>query len=284
METLSAVDIAPFLKDPNSHEALEACNKVKEILAATSCLIIRDPRVPEDKNQKFLDMVERYFEQPQEIVKKDIYPQYSFQVGTTPELQEIPRDHSTVISKLTENNKPVKPVGADAKWRFFWRMGKIPPQTKFPEQALDPVLPVNFSEWSDTMNGWGSAMLDAINTVSVMLAIGLGWPANTLVDKLKFGPHLLAPTASDLIKFGKLDDILAGFHYDLNFLTIHGKSRFPGLYIWLRDGTKMLVKVPDGCLLIQAGIQLEMLTGGYITAGFHEVIVSPETIAAVEKS
>jgi len=74
METLSAVDIAPFLKDPNSHEALEACNKVKEILAATSCLIIRDPRVPEDKNQKFLDMVERYFEQPQEILKKRYLP------------------------------------------------------------------------------------------------------------------------------------------------------------------------------------------------------------------
>jgi len=134
------------------------------------------------------------------------------------------------------------------------------------------------------MNGWGTAMLDAISTASSMLAIGLGWPANTITDKLIYGPHLLAPTASNLIKFGNKGDILAGFHYDLNFLTIHGKSRFPGLYIWLRDGTKMLVKVPDGCLLIQAGIQLEMLTGGYITAGFHEVVVAPETLAAVEKA
>lgn len=29
------------------------------------------------------------------------------------------------------------------------------------------------------------------------------------------------------------------YHYDLNFMTIHGKSRFPGLYIWLRDGKKV---------------------------------------------
>lgn len=29
------------------------------------------------------------------------------------------------------------------------------------------------------------------------------------------------------------------YHYDLNFMTIHGKSRFPGLYIWLRDGRKV---------------------------------------------
>jgi len=70
----------------------------------------------------------------------------------------------------------------------------------------------------------------------------------------------------------------------LNFLTIHGKSRFPGLYIWLRDGTKVLVRVPDGCLLLQAGKQLEWLTGGDITAGFHEVVVAPETLAVVDKA
>ena len=34
-------------------------------------------------------------------------------------------------------------------------------------------------------------------------------------------------------------------------MTIHGKSRFPGLYIWTRDGQKLPVRVPDGCLLLQ---------------------------------
>lgn len=32
------------------------------------------------------------------------------------------------------------------------------------------------------------------------------------------------------------------------------------------------VKIPDGCLFLQAGKMLEHLTGGYIMAGFHEVI------------
>jgi len=48
---------------------------------------------------------------------------------------------------------------------------------------------------------------------------------------------------------------------DLNFLTIHGKSRFPGLFVWLRDGRKASIKIPDGCLLVQAGQQLEYVTG-----------------------
>ena len=42
--------------------------------------------------------------------------------------------------------------------------------------------------------------------------------------------------------------VVAGFHSDLNFLTIHGKSRYPGLHIWLRDGTRVPVRIPGCCL------------------------------------
>lgn len=70
------------------------------------------------------------------------------------------------------------------------------------------------------------------------------------------GPHLLAPTGSDLEKYNQEGTIFAGYHYDLNFLTIHGRSRFPGLNIWLRNGQKVAVKVPVGCLLIQTGKQV----------------------------
>lgn len=87
-----------------------------------------------------------------------------------------------------------------------------------------------------------------------------------------------------MTKWTKKDDILAGFHYDLNFLTIHGKSNFPGLYVWLRNGEKVPVKIPDGCLLLQSSKQLEWMTGGHFYAGFHEVIVSDDTLKAVEKA
>lgn len=65
--------------------------------------------------------------------------------------------------------------------------------------------------------------------------------------------------------------MFAGFHYDLNFLTIHGRSRYPGLYAWLADGRRIPVRIPEGCLLLQAGKQMEWLTGGAVKAGFHEV-------------
>jgi hypothetical protein len=95
-------------------------------------------------------------------------------------------------------------------------------------------------------------------------------------------PHLLAPTASDLVKYHKKDTILAGFHTDLNFLTIHGRSRYPGLHIWARNtGKRIPVQFPPTgrYLLVQAGKQLEHLTGGLIKAGYHEVVVNEATIA-----
>jgi len=94
----------------------------------------------------------------------------------------------------------------------------------------------------------------------------------------------LAPTASDLTKYGSLNQILAGFHQDLNFITLHGKSRYPGLYIWLKEGKKLSVSIPDGCLLAQAGMQFEYLTGGKVIAGYHEVIVTNKTQEAMTKA
>ena len=52
------------------------------------------------------------------------------------------------------------------------------------------------------------------------------------------GAHLLAPTGSDLAR-NEVGAIFAGFHYDIAFLTAHGKSRFPGLYVWLRNNQKL---------------------------------------------
>ena len=78
-------------------------------------------------------------------------------------------------------------------------------------------------------------------------------------------------TGANLEVHNTLDMCYAGYHYDLNFLTIHGKSRFPGLFVWLRNGKRVAVRIPAGCLFIQAGKQLEWLTGGYVKAGMHEV-------------
>jgi hypothetical protein len=92
-------------------------------------------------------------------------------------------------------------------------------------------------------------MLDSIFLAAEMAAIGMGLDKDTFTTRMKQGPHLLAPTASDLDKY-KVGTAFAGFHYDLNFITIHGKSRYPGLFLWTREWQKEPVCIPTGCLLL----------------------------------
>ncbi len=100
---------------------------------------------------------------------------------------------------------------------------------------------------------------------------------------MKNGTHKLAPTGSDLVKYD-VKTVFAGLHYDFNFLTIHGKSRYPGLFAWLRTGERFTVSVPEGHLLLQAGKEFEYLTGGYIASGFHEVIYTDKVKEARDKA
>jgi len=197
-----------------------------------------------------------------------------------------------VIQRLDPSERPLDISGhsPDPKCRFFWKMSEAPPyETRFPALNAPNVVPADPSirqRWVGTMEKWGNAMKSAVTGVAEMAALGMDLSQTAFTDASRFGPHLLAPTASDLDKYGTKDTILAGFHTDLNFLTIHGRSRFPGLHIWARNTGKRIPVVfpPAGrYLLVQAGKQLEHLSGGLVKAGFHEVVVNQSTVETIER-
>lgn len=53
--------------------------------------------------------------------------------------------------------------------------------------------------------------------------------------------------------------------------------------IWLPTGEKIKVRTPEGYLLVQAGSELEYLTGGYIKCGMHEAINTGEVQELAKK-
>jgi len=291
---LPIIDLDVFRTNPSSTESRVECTKAAEALITYGALIVRDTRVTEEHNETFLSLLEDYFAQPEETLKKDERAEFGYQVGVTLENTEKPKcavDEPClrVIERLAVSERPLDISGhhPDPKCRFFWKMQTQPPYpTAFPALNMSNVVPAAFTgTWETTLETWGRSMKDAVEGVARMAAIGLGLDQETFTDAGKYGPHLLAPTASDLKKYGKKDTILAGFHSDLNFLTIHGRSRYPGLHIWARNsGKRIAVKVPAGrYLLVQAGKQLEHLTGGLVKAGYHEVVVNEGTLEAMER-
>lgn len=300
---LPIIDLDTYLRgDPSSAPARAECARAADALITYGALILHDSRVLESDNASFLDLLEDYFSQPEADLRRDERPELGYQVGVTLEGTERPRcavDEPCldVIRRLRPSQRPLDIAGhqPDPKCRFFWRMADdddddddAPRETQFPRLNAENVVPAGEHirpRWEPTMNRWGTCMKNAVSKLSEMIAIGLDLPAEYFSDAGKHGPHLLAPTASDLTKYGVKDTILAGFHTDLNFLTIHGRSRYPGLNIWARNtGDRIAVRIPPGNhLLVQAGKQLEHATGGLVKAGYHEVVVNQQTLEAMRR-
>ena len=72
-------------------QVISSCQKLARCLKENGILIIRDPRVSEDDNNRFLNMMEDYFEQDEQIILRDARPQWFYQVGVTPAGVERPR-------------------------------------------------------------------------------------------------------------------------------------------------------------------------------------------------
>ena len=283
MDRVACVDLAPFLADGASPEALAVCAEVARSLRDTGIILLRDPRVSAAASSVFLDMLERYFAQDDALKLADERPRLHYQVGTTREGVEVPLKRSAAcvarIAAMPVQHRPSNVTGPDPKWRFFWRIRERPDGAMFEDLNAAPVVPATFPAWAATMDHWGGLLLQAATTCAEMAALGLCLHRDAISSLMRQGPHLLAPTASDLSKYSRVGQPLAGWHSNLNLLTIHGRSRYPGLYVWLRDGSKVAVVVPTGCLVVQAGQQLEHLKAGHIQAGMHEVVVTDAALA-----
>jgi hypothetical protein len=68
-------------------------------------VIVKDPRVTEEKNEAFLDLLERYFSKRQgqldQGLKVDVYPEKEYEVGFTPPYILKALDHSDLVQKFT---------------------------------------------------------------------------------------------------------------------------------------------------------------------------------------
>lgn len=164
--------------------------------------------------------------------------------------------------ELKPPNLPFTPEEpeVDPTWRYHWILN----QSK-------NLVPPDFPNFSEIMQAWGLHLFGTGMAIAEMTAIGLGLDPKAISRTIENGSLYLSPPAVDLAKT-KPGEVITGFHRDFSLFTVHGKCRYSGLYAWLLTREKFLVRMPDRHLLVQGGKQLEWITGGYIKAGFHEVI------------
>lgn len=260
METIEIIDLDNYTK-----------GTILKSLHETGIIIVKVPPETTKINNDFINLMERYSELPVEVRKKHVRKESHYQVGLTPSFTEMPRDNCDIVMTLGA----IKPKKRDPKMRWFHRTTPIEEHTEFSDTTGTNIIPDEFPEWSERFNNLGDVFMQVLRNVNDHLSLELGTDLNDLIHN---GNHLIAPTLMPLENIiGTDDKIVAGAHFDISYMSAHGKGKYPGLTIWTRNGTRIRVKVPDGCILIQAGRQLQYITNGYILAGFHEVTIGPDT-------
>ncbi|XP_068637359.1 uncharacterized protein [Aristolochia californica] len=199
---LAVIDLAPYLEasakfrgdsrrpivlDP---ELQRLCSEVSRTLKETGALLVKDPRCSVADNDRFLDMMESYFEKSSDFKRLQERPHLHYQVGVTPEGVEVPRslvdeEMQQKIKQMPKESQPSSPVGPDPKWRYMWRVGPRPSDTRFKELNAEPVVPEGFPEWEENMDSWGHKMISAIEAVAEMAAIGFGLPKDSFTSLMK---------------------------------------------------------------------------------------------------
>jgi hypothetical protein len=76
--------------------------------------------VDDSLNTNFLNMMEKYYDQPEAVRLEDARPDVHYQVGVTPEEVERARNHCARIKGLNSTEKPLTecPPEKDHKSRF----------------------------------------------------------------------------------------------------------------------------------------------------------------------
>jgi hypothetical protein len=92
------IDAETFLNKQEDEKYLEECKKCAESLHKYGIIVLKDPRVNEQQNEDYIDLMEQYFEQAgkefydgKEL--KDAHPEVHYQTGVTPEKVEKAKNH-----------------------------------------------------------------------------------------------------------------------------------------------------------------------------------------------
>lgn len=109
---LPVIDLAPYLEiSSDLGKELDSnikslCLEVSRTLSDTGALLVKDPRCTAEDNDKFIDMMEKYFQQPEEFKRLQERPHLHYQVISFSPNPNIlfPISYTFLIHKTTDIN------------------------------------------------------------------------------------------------------------------------------------------------------------------------------------
>lgn len=97
------IDLSLYLQDGRKDD----CQMIVNLFHEYGFICVKDPRVNQQFNEEFIDMLEKYYEQNDRIKEKDIRKEVFYQVGLTPTRIERARNRCQLIEELNQSDKPL---------------------------------------------------------------------------------------------------------------------------------------------------------------------------------
>ncbi len=274
-------------------KARAECERLVGSLHRTGMAILWPPQA--DDHEQLMAATrgafEDLFRMPEEHLKRK-YERVDLgrQVGYTPVHTERARRYDRVVDQFTAEVAPEhypavggwdRAPNVNSRWFHRWGPRPHPFETKFDGLNAPNIFPDEIGFFAEAADGFGTLMDGICDLAYEMLEVGTNLPEGELRNRRVKAPHLVAPTHIDLARFGLSHRVPILAHMDLNGLSAHLPATRGGLVGFLRDGTPFFANVPPGFVLLQAGLQLAGLFGGWILPGLHQVIVPPELLPKI---
>jgi isopenicillin N synthase-like dioxygenase len=152
-----------------------------------------------------------------------------------------------------------------------------PLRRKYPHRYMDQVLPeAAVPGITEVLMLFHRRIYDLQRRFLRIIAVGLGAHedlfdtmlpnGSTLTRAIRYPPMPEAPSGGA--------HVWAGEHADINLITALPRATAPGLQVKTDDGWVDAV-APEGSVIINTGMMLEVLSNGVIPPGVHRVVSDP---------
>ena len=220
--------------------------------------------LPEDVIDEAYGKLAEFFSMDPAVKEKFIAPGSHGQTGYTGLLVETAASAEVPDWKEMLNWSDEPPAGH-------------PLRRKYPHRYMDQVLPeAAVPGITDVLMLFHERIYDLQRRFLRVIAVGMGAHedlfetmlpnGSTLTRAIRYPPMPEAPSGES--------HVWAGEHADINLITALPRATAPGLQVKTDDGWVDAV-APEGWVIINTGMMLEVLSNGVIPPGIHRVVAAP---------
>ncbi len=257
LNTIPVVDLHQFTQGDNEAKQIF----VEELGCAfeeTGFVSVKNHGVPQEVIDQFYNLVEQFFNLPNEVKRSYEKAEYAGQRGYT----SFGREHAK---------------GSDAPdLKEFWQIGqKVEGENlskaDYPDNIEVTEIPDFHNLGFELYKSFENSGRELLRAIGIHLGIGENYfdqhvhNGNSILRAIHYPPIVNEPKSA----------IRAEAHEDINLITLLVGASAEGLQLLSKQNEWLNITAPEGCIVVNVGDMLQRLTNNKLRSTTHRVVNPP---------